>query len=109
MHASWLSGEKCVLVREMAAEAKGMVKSCRVRRLSGIRSRIKVKAREKRMRQQKIQEKVARPTKHGPKERTGNSAGLLGSPHRSETHRLPPSMPTTSEHSPGAVSMRKHP
>ena len=60
--------ERHVLVRQVAAEAKGMVKSCSEMALSRIRSRIKVKAQEKRMRQQKTQEKAARPTKPGPKE-----------------------------------------
>lgn len=85
----------------MAAEAKGVVQSCREGGSRRIRNGLKVKAQEKRVRQRKTQKKAARRTGLGREERTGNSAGLLRSPHVPD--------PSPSEHSPGAVSPRKHP
>lgn len=101
LRGSWLSGERHALVREMAAEAKGVVQSCREGGSRRIRNGLKVKAQEKRVRQRKTQKKAARRTGLGREERTGNSAGLLRSPHVPN--------PSPSEHSPGAVSPRKHP
>lgn len=81
LRGSWLSGERHALVREMAAEATGVVQSCREGGSRGIRNRLKVKVQEKRVRQRKAQKKAARRTGLGCEERTGNSAGLLRSPH----------------------------